>query len=174
MKKLFLLSFLSLILLACENDADNAEFTGNEVEFQMIPGSVNGNETNGTLLIKEKANGAAQIEIRLNGVLNNANHPVHLHFGSLEDDGNIATLLNPLTEQNGLGQSITVLNELENGEAVTYAKLIAFDGSVKVHWEASGPMKDEILGSTNIGLNSDQNAAYLTGAKSITVCNSDY
>lgn len=174
MKKLFLLFFLSLTLLACENDSDNAEFTGNEVEFEMIPGSVNGNETNGTLLIREKTNGTAQIEIRLNGVLSNASHPVHLHFGSLADDGNIATLLNPLTEQDGMGLSITVLNELENGEAVNYANLIAFDGSVKVHWEASGPMKDEILGSTNIGLNADQNAAYLSGTKSITVCNSDY
>lgn len=174
MKKLFLLPILSLILVACENDSDNAEFTGNEVEFEMIPGSVNGNETNGTLLIREKTNGTAQIELRLDGVLANANHPVHLHYGSLEDDGNLATLLNPLTEINGVGESITVLNELENGETMTYANLIAFDGSIKVHWEASGPMKDEILGSSNIGLNSDQNAAYLSGAKSITVCNSDY
>lgn len=150
------------------------EFTGNELEYQLIPGSVDGNETSGILTIKERSNGKAQIDIRLEGVIANANHPVHLHYGSLEDDGNIATMLNPVIETNGLGQSVTLINELENGEEVSYADLITFDGSIKIHFEASGPMKDELLGSTNIGSNSDSNAAYLCGTKSISVCNSEY
>ena len=140
----------------------------------MIPGSVNGTETSGTLLIREKSDGKAQIEIELDGVLKNANHPVHFHFGSLEDNGNVATLLNPIQEENGVGRSITVLNELENGQKVSYADLVSFNGSIKVHWEASGPLKDEILGSTNIGSNSSENEAYLNGSKSITICNSTY
>ncbi|NVJ47230.1 MAG: hypothetical protein HWE21_05575 [Cytophagia bacterium] len=174
MKKLFLSAILSLAIFSCASDSGEAEFTGNEVAFQMIPGSVNGNETSGSLVIRERTGGIAQIEIRLNGVIANANHPVHLHFGSLEDDGNVATLLNPVVEVDGIGQSVTILNQLENGEEIDYAKLIAFDGSIKVHFEASGPLKDEILGSTNIGINSDQNQAYLSGDKSITICNSEY
>jgi len=174
MKKLLFLSVLSVFLIGCSNDSSVAEFTGNEMEFQMIPGSVNGTETTGTLLIREKSDGQAQIEISLNGVLRNANHPVHFHFGSLEDNGNVATLLNPLEEVNGVGRSITVMNELENGQKITYADLVSFNGSIKIHWEASGPLKDEILGSTNIGSNSAENEAYLNGSKSITICNSDY
>ena len=174
MKQLFALILLSAFVFACSSDAEDAEFTGNEVEMEMIPGAVNGNQTNGTLLIKERKGGAAQVEITLNGVINNANHPVHLHFGSLADDGNIATLLNPIEEKDGVGKSSTILNELENGSTISYSDLLTFDGSIKIHFEASGPMKDEILGSTNIGLNADQNSAYLSGEKSITICNSDY
>lgn len=174
MKKLLFLSIISLFILGCDNQSGEAEFTGNEVSFDMIPGSVNGNETNGTLTIREKSNGLAQIEISLEGVLNNANHPVHLHYGSLADDGNVATLLNPIEEVNGVGKSTTTLNEFENGTAITYADLISFNGSIKIHFEASGPLENEILGSTNIGSNSTENAAYLSGEKSITICNSDY
>lgn len=174
MKKLFLLAILSFALVSCGSDSGDAEFTGNEVAFQMIPGSVNGNQTTGSLVIKERTGGTAQIEITLNGVIPNSNHPVHLHFGSLEDDGNVATLLNPILEADGVGYSVTILNELENGDEMTYADLITFNGSIKIHFEASGPLKDEILGSTNIGINSDQNQAYLSGEKSITICNSEY
>ena len=35
-------------------------------------------------------------------------------------------------------------------------------------------LENEILGSANIGLNVDQNEAYLSGLKSITSCNSDF
>lgn len=174
MKKLFFLAILSIAVFSCGSDSGNAEFTGNEMVFQLIPGSVNGNETSGTLVIRERTEGLAQIEITLHGVIANSNHPAHLHYGSLEDNGNMATQLNPVIEADGVGYSVTILNELENGDEITYADLITFDGSVKIHFEASGPLKDEILGSTNIGINSDQNQAYLIGDKSITICNSEY
>ncbi|MFT6213951.1 MAG: hypothetical protein ACJAS3_000340 [Roseivirga sp.] len=39
---------------------------------------------------------------------------------------------------------------------------------------AFGPMENKILASSNIGMNTPDNQAYLNGVKSITLCNSDF
>ena len=168
------LIFLSIFtLIGCGNDASN-EFTGNEVIIPMIAGEVQGNTTSGILTIKERTSGEAQIEIIVQNVLQNASHPIHLHYGSLDDNGNVATMLSELIEENGVGRSITILSTLENGENISYQDLILFDGSIKIHFEASGPLENALIGSTNIGLNQSENGAYIEGSKIITECNGKY
>lgn len=178
MKKYFILSlFAAFVLLACsENSVTDQDlpFTGNEIRLEMIPGTVQGNTTTGQLIIKERTDGLAQIDITLQNVLKNGSHPVHLHFGSLADDDHVATLLNDIKEDNGVGKSSTLLGALENGTQLTYNDLINFDGSIKIHFEASGPLEDEILGAINIGINESENTAYFSGEKSITQCNSEF
>ena len=175
MKRLtgFILSLTLVALIsACGDDtASNSEFTGNEVSMTMVPGTVDGNTTTGNLVIRERNDGRAQIDITLNNVLNGAEHPVHLHFGSLDDDGEVATFLTTLTESNGVGSSSTILERLDNDETLTYSQLITFNGSIKIHFEASGPLENEVLGAANIGLNTAGNEAYLQGLKDITNCN---
>lgn len=172
--KTFLLAILAISITACGDDDSSSEFTGNEVQLEMIPGTVQGNTTTGTILIRERSNGQAQIEISLNNVLNNADHPVHLHVGSLDDDGDVVLLLERLTEENGIGRSVTVLNTLADNTTLNYASFLNFDGSIKIHFEDSGPLENEILGAINIGINTSGNEAYLSGLKSITICNSDF
>ena len=175
MKKAILLFALPFFLFACVDNSDTeAVYTGNEIKLAMIPGTVQENTTTGTLTVKERNDGLAEIIIELENVLKNASHPVHLHFGDLSTDGNVATYLSNVEEQNGVGVSKTILSELDNGSSLTYSDFLSFDGSIKVHFEASGPLEDEILGSTNIGINEAKNAAYLTGEKSITSCNSNF
>ena len=167
------LAFAFVLLLgACGDGGDNtSEFTGNEVSTELIPGTVEGNTTTGTLVIKERTDGRAQLEITLNNVLNGAQHPVHLHFGSLDDDGEVATFLTTLSESNGVGRSVTILDALDNDTSVDYSQLLTFNGSIKIHFESSGPLENAVLGSTNIGLNTGGNEAYLNGTKDITTCN---
>ena len=164
---------LSLVAMmaSCGGDDSQSEFTGNEVSMTLVPGTVEGNTTTGTLTIRERNNGNAQIEIELNNVLSGASHPVHLHFGSLEDNGDVATFLTTLNEVDGVGRSVTILERLDNDETLNYAQLINFNGSVKIHFEASGPLENEVLGAANIGLNTPGNEAYLQGLKDITTCN---
>ena len=140
----------------------------------MIAGEVQGNTTSGIITIKERKDGAAQIEIIVQNVLPNAIHPIHLHYGSLDDNGNIATLLTELREENGSGKSITILNVLENGESINYQELLLMDGSIKIHFESSGPLENELIASTNIGINQSENRAYIDGSKSIANCNNSY
>ena len=172
---LFIISAMALVACSGNEEIDQSlTFTGNETRLVMIPGTVQGNTTTGTLVIKERTDGKAQIELTMQNVLKNSSHPIHLHFGSLADDDKIATLLNELKENDGVGFSSTLLGPLEDGTQLNYRDLINFNGSIKVHFEASGPLEDEILGAINIGLNENENAAYLTGEKSITQCNSDF
>ena len=175
MKKISSLVFgcaLVLLMGACGGDsASDSEFTGNEVTTELIPGTVEGNTTTGTLVIRERTDGKAQLEITLNNVISGAQHPVHLHFGSLDDDGEVATFLTTLTETNGVGRSVTVLSALDNDTSLDYSDLLTFNGSIKIHFEPSGPLENAVLGSTNVGLNVEGNEAYLNGTKDITTCN---
>ncbi len=167
---------LAVLVISCTNQSteEGLEFTGNEVEFELVPGTVQGNTTTGTILIRERADGAAQIDITMNGVIANAVHPVHLHFGNLDADGDVATFLGELREENGVGRSTTILSTLSDNSSLDYNDFLLFDGSIKVHFEESGPLENELLGAVNIGLNVEQNADYLQGIKSITSCNSDF
>ena len=164
-----------LVLGACGSDGnEDSEFTGNEVRLELVPGTVEGNTTTGELVIRERNNGQAQLDIALQNVLQGASHPVHLHFGSLSDDGEVATFLTTLSEVDGVGRSSTVLSALDDETPITYSDLTNFNGSIKIHFEASGPLENEVLGAVNIGLNMADNEAYLNGDRSITVCNSDF
>ena len=174
MKKTLFVLLILIVATACNDNNENTDFTGNQLEIQMIPGTIDGNTTTGTLLIKERTDEKAQIEVTLNNVIQNAEHPVHLHFGSLDDNGTVATFLTTLKEESGIGRSISILDRLDDNTELTFNQLIQFNGSIKIHFEASGPMENEILASTNIGLNAPDNAAYLNGSKSITVCNNDF
>lgn len=172
--KVIFIILLCVGISACDKDSADSEFTGNEVSLDMIPGTVQGNTTSGTLVIKEKSNGQAQVEITLNNVLSNADHPVHLHVGSLDDNGDVVLLLDRLQEENGIGKSVTVLNALDDNTVLNYSTFLNFNGSIKIHFEDSGPLENEILGAINIGINTSGNQAYLDGVKSITICNSDF
>ena len=167
---------LATLAISCTNESteESIEFTGNEVEMEMIPGTVQGKTTSGTIIIKERTDGSAQIDITLNGVIANAVHPVHLHFGSLEADGDVATYLGELREENGIGKSSTILSQLSDNSTIDYNDFLLFDGSIKIHFEESGALENEILGTVNIGMNAEKNEAYLKGTKSITICNSDF
>ena len=168
---LILASFAIYISCSSEGETD---FTGNEVSIPMISGTVEGNTTNGMLTIRERKDGSAQIEIIVDNVIKNAIHPIHLHYGSLEDNGNVATILSELTESNGVGSSVSILTELSNGQRLSYNDLMVWDGSIKVHFEATGPLEKALIVSSNIGLNQADNSAYMTGDKQITICNSQY
>ena len=172
--KNYLIVLLAVAFMACTEEDSSSEFTGNEVRLEMIPGTVQGNTTSGTLLIRERTDGKAQIEITLNNVLTNADHPVHLHVGSLDDDGDVVLLLERLVEENGVGRSITQLDALEDNTTINYSSFLNFNGSVKIHFEDSGLLENEILGAVNIGINTAENQAFMDGSKSITICNSDF
>ena len=106
--------------------------------------------------------------------MTNADHPVHLHVGSLDDDGDVVLLLERLVEENGVGRSITQLDALEDNTTFNYSSFLNFNGSVKIHFEDSGLLENEILGAVNIGINTAENQAFMDGSKSITICNSDF
>ena len=165
---------LAFVFMACAEEDSTSEFTGNEVRLEMIPGTVQGNTTSGILLIRERNDGKAEIEITLNNVLTNADHPVHLHVSRLDADDDVVLLIERLVEENGIGRSITQLDALEDNTSLNYSSFLNFNGSIKIHFEDSGLLENEILGAVNIGINTAENQAFMDGLKSITTCNSDF
>lgn len=174
MKRTLLASISCLFLFFSCSIEEEGLFTGKEVSIVMISGNVQNNVTNGLLTIKERSDGKAQIEIAIENLISNAIHPVHLHYGALDDGGNVATMLNNVIEENGKGKSVTILGELSNGEQLSYLDLMDWNGSIKVHFEASGPLEKALIASSNIGLNQAQNAAYMQGDKEITLCEGQF
>jgi len=168
---LFLLAS-AVILTACNNEGEeNANYTGREIQYNLLEGSYLETTTSGMVTIKERLDKSAEIKLVIDGTLNNAQHPVHLHYGNLQDNGLVAEFLNNMEDiGNNRSQSITHLTQLADGTAITYDQLVKMNGSIKVHFEEDGALKDVILGATNIGANYQM--ADIGSIKDITVCNS--
>ena len=157
---------------ACSNsDEESSIYTGREVSYNLLEGSYMDNATSGNIIVKERNDHSIDIQLLLDGTLDQAIHPVHLHYGSLLDDGLVAEFLHNVEDiGEHHGQSITHLTELSDGSTMTFDRFISMDGSIKVHFEEEGPLKDVILGATNIGTNYNMADVGLIG--DISVCNS--
>jgi hypothetical protein len=138
-----------LLLAACdEKEPLVAEFTGNEVVYDLQAGSTY--PTFGTLTIKEKKDGGSVIIATLSGTEGELQHPVHLHLGDISmPDAEIAALLTPLT--GSTGESKTTLSTLADETTISYAQLRTLHACVKIHLAESGPGRDIILAAGNIG-----------------------
>jgi len=166
------LLLLSSVMLfsACDSKEDDL-YTGRETQYNLLDGSYLESTTSGFITIKERADQSVEIQLLMEGTLDQAVHPVHLHYGSLQDDGLVAEFLNNLEDiGDNRSQSITHLTQLADGTAVTYDELVKMNGSIKVHFEEEGTLKDVILGATNIGAN--YRMADIGSIKDITICNS--
>lgn len=157
------LGSLMMILSGCEKEGTmETDFTGRSVVYQLISGSEY--DISGTATFKERKDGSTTIVIALEGISGDQHHPVHLHYGAVDKEGDLAALLYPL--YGSTGESITELKTLANESSITYSELLNFDGSIRVHMD-DGPNKNVILSYNNIGKNqlvSDLNA------KSFAIC----
>lgn len=146
---------IAALLFSCKEDATIDEFTGRVVTYQLNKGEYLGQETSGAVTVREKSDKSLQIQIDLEGTLDGAEHPAHLHHGSLTDHGLMAAMLEPVKDiGNQQSKSITILQYIEDGSVMDFDRFKSFDGSIKVHFAATGELKDVILGSANIGSNS--------------------
>lgn len=169
MVSLLLLSSV-ILFTACDSNEDDL-YTGRETSYNLLKGSYLETTTSGVITLKERADKSVEIQLLMEGTLDQAVHPVHLHYGSLQDDGLVAEFLNNLEDiGDNRSQSITHLTQLADGTALTYDQLVDMDGSIKVHFEEEGSLKDVILGASNIGVN--YRMSDIGSVKDITLCNS--
>nr|WKN34955.1 hypothetical protein K4G66_21500 [Tunicatimonas sp. TK19036] len=166
--------FAAVLVLnsACSSsEEESSMYTGREVSYNLLEGSYMENTTSGNIVVKERNDHSIDIQLFLDGTLDEAVHPVHLHYGSLVDDGLVAEYLHNVEDiGDHHGESITHLTQLADGSTITFDSFIEMDGSIKVHFEEEGPLKDVILGATNIGTNYSMSDVGLIG--DISICNS--
>ncbi|HMQ00521.1 MAG TPA: hypothetical protein PKC24_12125 [Cyclobacteriaceae bacterium] len=142
-------ALISLISIqSCQENTDNMQFTGREHTYALLSGSVY--QVSGTVTFKEKTDKSTLVIVNLEGTEGTAEHPVHLHMGSIDmADAEIAALLLPVKGQTGLSE--TLLRELGNGHAITYEELLLVEANIKIHLADVGPERDIILAGGNIG-----------------------
>lgn len=165
--------FIAVLALisACNNEEESI-YTGRETRYTLLEGSYFEAITSGYITVKERTDQSIDIQLFLEGTLDQAIHPVHLHYGSLQDDGLVAEFLHNVEDVGDHhSQSITHLTQLADGSTITYDRFINMDGSIKVHFEEDGPLEDIILGATNIGTNYRISDLGLSG--DISICNSN-
>jgi len=149
MKKLILGILVGAWLISCdETESINKEFTGNETVYSLEQGSAY--TVSGLVIIKEKIDGTAFLEVNLWGTEAGIEHPTHLHMGSISAPGaDVAALLNPVKGKTGLSE--THLTQLADESPISYRELTNLNACIKVHLGSSGPDRDIILAGGNIG-----------------------
>ena len=156
----FLVFFVSLVTLSsCSDDSDDIvvdppttpeipEFEGRSTVYNLVPSS--GSETSGTATFIENEDNSITIDLDLSNTPSGEQLPAHIHANSAAEDGEIVLTLGPVDGTTGLS-SITV-NTLDDGTAVTYDTLIAFDGAINVHLD-EGELFWTVIAQGDIGQN---------------------
>ena len=142
--------------LVAQTDIGANELTGESKSYDLAEVDVEG--VSGTATFYERKNGETLVELDLEGTTEDDSHPAHIHMGSVEDaPGDIAITLTSV--DGGSGMSLTNVamtdgTEEEEGAAVSYEDLIAYDGYINVH--ASENDLDTLAAQGNIGANATE------------------
>ena len=122
-----------LFLTSCSSDDDNGN-TPVEVSKTYQLGSVANPDISGTAKFIKNENNSTTIELQLNGTPAGGLHPAHIHLNTAVEGGAIALTLGTVNGDTGF--STVTTSTLDNGNAISYADLLAFDGYINVHVSA--------------------------------------
>lgn len=128
-----LLLFALVYLSRCEDEETKPKLTGESKTYDMSP--VSDPAISGTVTFAERDDDQVLITIQLSGTQSGASYPAHIHANSAAQGGGIVLDLSPV--EGGSGKSETVVSALNDGTALTYEDLLAFDGYVNVHLSES-------------------------------------
>ncbi len=149
MKKLiFGLLFLSGVW-SC-TDPEPEVYSGQRLDFELFKSS--DFDYSGQLSVQELIDGSLEFNIILSGAssASSMSYPAHLHFGSYDQANTpIAAILNSIPSKEL--KSVTILNQLSDGNKLDFDAMRNFKGHVKVHLAADGPDYGVILVAGNVG-----------------------
>ena len=130
-----LFSLLAVItMVSCDND-DKMEIlpTDNKEEYTL--GASGNSGVSGKALFTELSNGSIEISLDLAGTPSGGIHPAHIHSNTAAEGGGIAISLESV--DGASGNSITVINGLDDGTPINFDDLMEFDGYINVHLSAT-------------------------------------
>lgn len=155
-----------LMMFSCGSDEQEPtvtdDFTGNEVVYNLYSASEFG--ISGTATFRELSAGGLDISIQLLNTAGEIFHPVHLHAGSVREDGPLVSVLEPVYGMSGESNSQVTFLMTDESSTFTYGDLLEFDGSLRIHLDG-GPGQDILVAAANIG---DNNNLISDG---IAICN---
>lgn len=148
-KNVLAILLLSAVIGAC-TDAESEKYTGKQVQYQLFQAS--DFDYTGIATIREMIGGNLELTIQLEGERGSeeVSYPGHLHFGSYSTpNAPIAFMLNPIKASSL--ESITILEQLTDGNRLLFDEIEGFQGHIKVHLASDGPDYETILVAGNIG-----------------------
>ena len=117
---------------------------GNELGFaDMGPNAITGDfevyqlytrsdpDVSGSAAFYKREDNSTLVAVRLRNVDPSANHPAHVHDNTAIETGGITIDLSNVTGETG--NSLTHVNQKNDGTALTYEQLLTFDGYINVH-----------------------------------------
>ena len=139
-----------LAMTSCDDydDEDNAQPAATEKTYTLNPLSNSG--VSGTVSFRKQDDQTTMIIVQLSGTQAENSHPAHIHSGDASSGGPIVLDFNPV--DGATGRSETSVTALNDGTAITYEELIAFNGHVNVHLSAA--QLQVMIAQGNIGSNS--------------------
>jgi hypothetical protein len=156
-KHLIYTFILGLVLVSCDQDVDerrNISYLLHRAGYEPVRGVVE---------FAELSPAKLQVTITLENTDERYDFPAHLHFGDINEVGELAFRLEDVV--GATGQSITILDQVQfpNGDPFTYDALRYMNGSVKIHL-SDGIFGHKVLSYGNIGANEN----YLSDG--MTIC----
>lgn len=143
-----------LAFTSCEQkssyDVAPDDFTGNEIVYNLF--STSEFNISGFVAFKERIDGSLSVEVELLNTSGTIYHPVHIHAGSVTDDGQLLSVLNPILGKEGSSKTNLRSLMVNENTPFTMEALQNFNGSIRIHLDG-GPGQDILLAAANIGSN---------------------
>lgn len=115
--------------IVAAGDIGSNELTGQSKQYEL--NSVSDPDIRGTATFSERVSGETLVTLQLENTPADGTHPAHIHKNTAAEGGDIAITLNSVNGETGMSK--TDVSEFDNGEAITYEQLIAYDGYINVH-----------------------------------------
>jgi small nuclear ribonucleoprotein (snRNP)-like protein len=130
--------------VVAQKDFGGNEITATNKTYTLAPGSMAG--VTGTARFDKRKNGTTLVTLALKGLKVNGSHPAHIRTMSVVEGGDIAIDLTEVSS--ATGKSVTHVRTLKDGTAITYDKLVDFDGYLDVQGVMSGDIGGNELTGT--------------------------
>jgi hypothetical protein len=134
-----------LLLSACNNDDDEPTIETTTYNLNQVGGS----GVSGTAVFERLSETVTRITVQVSGTTDGDTHPMHIHHNSVAEGGGIAVTLTPVNGASGM--SVTEVTQMDNGTAINYGQLLAFNGFINIH--LSPTQMATIISQGDIGSN---------------------
>jgi len=119
--------------LIVQGDIGINELTGDAVIYPLMERAVPG--IMGEAIFEKRKSGETLVTLSLEGTPEGGEHPAHIHNNTAVEGGGIAISLTPVNGTTGM--SVTNVATTDEGIAITYEELLAYNGYINVHLSAA-------------------------------------
>jgi hypothetical protein len=142
-------SATNLSTLIAQGDIGQNELTGQKKSYALS--EKDGSGISGSVEFAERVNATTLVTVRLDGTVDGASYPAHIHENDVATTGAIIAGIGPIDGTTGVSK--TQISKLVGGTAITYSQFLTIDAYVNIHLS-----DNTVIVQGNIGSNEGNNA----------------